>query len=113
MSLLFLVCLGDAAGHVIIMGTCSPNLHNQPWTVSSVVKHILIVTIKGQEFKSAKRQMFFCPKLNHRSPCRLPEKSPLYEDCTRSPYKVLEDSLESRRTSVILGLLHKDSLGTP
>ena len=41
------------------------------------------------------------------------EKSPLYEDYTRSPSGLLGESLESGRTSVILGLLHKDSLGTP
>ena len=93
-KLLFLVCLGDVAGHVIIVGTCCPNLHNQPWTGSSVVKHILIVIAKGQEFKSVKKQFFFGAKLNHRSPGGtvrgLPEKSPLYEDYIRSPWGVLE-----------------------
>ena len=104
----FLVCLGDVAGHMIMVGTCCPSLHNKPWTGSSVVKHVLIVTAKGREFESVKRQMFFCPQLNHRSPCRvpveslispggtvrgLPEQSPLYEDYTRSPLGLLVDSL--------------------
>ena len=43
---------GDVASHV--MGTCCPNLCNQSWTSSSVVKCVLIVTAKGQEFKSVK-----------------------------------------------------------
>ena len=43
----------------------------------------------------------------------LPEKSPLYEDYTRSPSGVLGESLESERTSVMLGLLPRDSLQTP
>ena len=44
---------------------------------------------------------------------RLPEKSPLCEDYTRSPWGVLGESLESGKTSVMLGLLPKESLGTP
>ena len=110
MLLPFLVCLGDAAGHVIMVGTYCPSLHNEPWTSSSVVKRVLIVTAKGREFESVKRQMFFCPQLNHRSPCGVPveslispggtvrgllEKSPLYEDYTRSPSGLLVDSLGS------------------
>ena len=104
------VCLGDVASHVIIVGTCCPNLHNQPWTGSSVVKRVLIVTAKGRGFESAKKQMFFCAKLNHGSPCGVPaeslisptrtvrgllEKSPLYEDYTRSPSGLLVDLGES------------------
>ena len=57
----FLVCLGDAAGHVTMVGTCCPSLRFKPWTGSSVVKRVLIVTAKGREFESARRQMFFVP----------------------------------------------------
>jgi len=41
------------------------------------------------------------------------EKSPLYEDYTRSPSGLIGESLESGRTSAILGLVHMHSLGTP
>ena len=65
---------------------------------------------------------FFCPKLNYGSPCGVLDQSQW--DCKgtpcglpikslRTPWGVLGESLESGRTSVILGLLHKDSLGTP
>ena len=42
----FWVCLGDAACHVINVGTCCPNLYNQRWAGSSAVKCGFIVTAK-------------------------------------------------------------------
>jgi hypothetical protein len=42
----FWVCLGDAACHVIDVGTCCPNWCNQTWAGSSAVKRVLIVTAK-------------------------------------------------------------------
>jgi hypothetical protein len=44
--LLFWDCLGDAACHVINVGTCCPNLYNWGWASSSVVKRVFIVTAK-------------------------------------------------------------------
>jgi hypothetical protein len=87
------------ACHVIHVGTCHPNWHNQPWAGSSVAKCILIVTVEGQEFKFLKKQIFFGPNqinIMHRSPCG-----------------VLEESLESGMTSAILGLVYMYSLGIP
>jgi hypothetical protein len=43
----FLVCLGDAACHVVYVGTCCPNLHHHLWVGGSVVKHALIVSMVG------------------------------------------------------------------
>ena len=42
----FWVCLGDAACHVINVGTCCPNLYSQRWASSSAVKRGFIVTAK-------------------------------------------------------------------
>ena len=58
MLLLFSVCLGDTACHVINVGTCHSNLPKQPWSSSSVVKCVLIVITKGPAFKSMQGQMF-------------------------------------------------------
>ena len=63
LSLLFLVCLGDVGCHMINVGTCCPNLHNQSWASSLVVKCVLIVSAKGREFESVKKQMFFCNQI--------------------------------------------------
>jgi hypothetical protein len=38
--------LGDAASHVSDVGTCCPNLCNQRWLGSSVVKRVLTVTVE-------------------------------------------------------------------
>jgi hypothetical protein len=51
--------LGDTACHVIKVGTCCPNWHNQPWASSSVVKRVLIVTVEGREFECVQKQTFF------------------------------------------------------
>jgi hypothetical protein len=44
--LLFSICLGDAACHVINVGTCYLSLANQSWDGSSTVKHVLAVIAK-------------------------------------------------------------------
>lgn len=41
------VCLGDAACHVIYVGTCCPNLHHHLWVGGSVVKCVFIVSVVG------------------------------------------------------------------
>ena len=38
---MWLLCLGDAACHVIKAGTLRPNLHNQLWAGSSTVKCVV------------------------------------------------------------------------
>ena len=38
--------MGDVASHVSNVGTCCPNLCNQRWPGSSVVKRVLTVTVE-------------------------------------------------------------------
>jgi hypothetical protein len=47
------------------------------------------------------------------TPWKVPWLWGLYQESSRTPYKVLEDSMEAGRTSVILGLVPMNSLGTP
>jgi hypothetical protein len=46
MRLRLWVRLGDAASHVSDVGTCCPNLYNQTWPGSSLVKRALTVTVE-------------------------------------------------------------------
>jgi hypothetical protein len=55
----FWVCLGDAACHVINVGTCCPNLYNHKWPSSSAVKHPFIVTTKVRGSNPQKNKCFF------------------------------------------------------
>ena len=52
---------GDAACHVISVGTCCPNLHGVLWTDSSTVKRGIYCDREGRAFESAKSQLFFAP----------------------------------------------------
>ena len=57
----FWVCLGDAACHVINVSTCCPNLYNQGWAGSSVVKRVLIVTAQVGGSNLQNNKCFFAP----------------------------------------------------
>ena len=57
----FSVCLGDAACHVIDVGTYCLNLDNLEWLSSSMVKCVLIVTAKVEHLNPQKDNHFFAP----------------------------------------------------
>ena len=48
----FLVCLGDAACHVIDVGTCCPNLPNLSCPSSSAVERVLLLIPPKRWFDS-------------------------------------------------------------
>jgi hypothetical protein len=57
----FWVCLGDAACHVIYVGTCCPNSPNLRWAGSSAVKRVLIVTVEVGGSNPQHNKWFFAP----------------------------------------------------